>query len=108
MSVENAVKLFTSIPKTHNCAQAVAGGCGESDLVADMAMCGGGKAPEGLCGALHAACIIASEEFRNDIIRDFQKVAGAITCRAIKSETGFPCPECVRLGAELAEKYRKK
>ena len=50
-----ALELFTAVPKMHNCAQAVAEGCGHPEMVAELASCGGGRAPEGLCGALHSA-----------------------------------------------------
>ena len=55
LMVYKAFELFTAVPKLHNCAQAVADGMGRKDLVLELAACGGGRAPEGLCGALHSA-----------------------------------------------------
>lgn len=104
MSAEKAVELFTAVPKLHNCAQAVAGGCGREDLVAELASCGGGKAPGGFCGALYAACVISDEAEKEEIISRFRKAAGAITCREIKTVTGYPCVECVRTAAGLLKK----
>jgi hypothetical protein len=106
MSVENAVKLFTSIPKTHNCAQAVAEGCGHANLLPELAAAGGGKAPGGMCGALYAALLITDSEAGEKIQKAFEEAAGAVTCREIKVVTGFPCVECVRKAAELAEKFK--
>ncbi len=103
-----AFELFTSVPKRHNCAQAVADGTGHSDHVAELAACGGGLAPEGLCGALHSALLFVKDENRELVKKEFQSAAGALTCREIKSETKFPCAECVRVAAELVEKYKKK
>ena len=40
----NAVELFTAVPKQHNCAQAVVCGAGREDLKMAMATCGGGRA----------------------------------------------------------------
>lgn len=100
-----AVELFTAVPKMHNCAQAVADGCGRSDLVANLASCGGGRAPEGFCGALHSALLLAKPENLEKVKNEFQAAAGALTCREIKGNAKFSCTECVRLGAELVEKY---
>ena len=103
--MSKAVELFTAVPKLHNCAQAVAAGAGREDLVAAFAVCGGGKAPGGLCGALHAALALAPESEHEKIKAAFAEKAGALTCREIKSGTLFPCAECVRAAAELTEKY---
>lgn len=101
-----AFELFTAVPKMHNCAQAVADGLGRSDLMAELAACGGGRAPEGLCGALHSALLLVKQEKHDAVKGEFQSVAGALTCREIKSRTKFSCAECVRTAAELAEKYK--
>ena len=101
-----ALELFTAVPKMHNCAQAVAEGCGHPEMVAELASCGGGRAPEGLCGALHSALLLVKPENREAVKKEFQAAAGALTCREIKSKAKFPCSECVRLGAMLVEKCR--
>ena len=101
-----AYELFTAVPKLHNCAQAVADGLGRGDLVPELAACGGGRAPEGLCGALHSALLLVKPENREAVKAEFAAAAGALTCSAIKGETKFPCAECVKVAAELVEKYR--
>lgn len=101
-----ATEFFTAIPRQHNCAQAVAAGLDRDDLVQELSVCGGGRAPQGYCGALHAALLIAKPEHAEQIKKEFSETAGALTCREIKGCTGYPCAECVRLAAELAEKYR--
>lgn len=101
----NGVDFYTAVPKLHNCAQAVAAGAGREDLVTAFAVCGGGKAPGGLCGALHAALALAPESEHEAIKAAFAEKAGALTCREIKTGTFFPCAECVRVAAELTEKY---
>ncbi len=97
--------LFTAVPKKHNCAQAVVDGCGgTSECVAEMAACGGGRAPGGLCGALYGALVMcpeASEAIKAEFARD----VGALTCRDIKTTAGTPCPICVEVAAKLVEKY---
>ena len=101
----NAVEIYTAVPKMHNCAQAVAAGAGREDLVEAFKVCGGGKAPGGLCGALHAALALAPESEHDAIKTAFAEKAGALTCREIKAVTLFSCAECVRVAAELTEKY---
>ena len=105
--MNNAVELFTAVPKLHNCAQAVAEGCGNKELALMMSPCGGGKAPEGRCGALHAALAMTPESVHETLIAEFVAVAKAPDCRSIKGQASpTSCAECVRIAAELVEKYR--
>lgn len=101
-----AYQLFTAVPKQHNCAQAVAAGAGREDLVSNLSASGGGRAPEGLCGALYAALQLVREENQEQLKQDFAAAAGALTCREIKNNSKYPCSECVRTAADLVEKYR--
>ena len=105
MCKEKAVEIFSEIPRTHNCAQAVAAGFDRQDLLAELALCGGGRAPEGNCGALHAALQLLPSEYHEAVKAEFIQKAGAARCTDIKAN-GFPCKECVALAAELVEKYR--
>ena len=82
--MNKAFELFTAIPKLHNCAQAVAAGAGNNKLAQDMSSCGGGKAPLGRCGALHAALELTPAECHAQVISEFVALAGAETCREIK------------------------
>ena len=104
MFKEKALGFFTAVPKLHNCAQAVACGADREDLKEELAKCGGGKAPEGLCGALYAALLLAPKDKHDDIKREFAAKAGFLTCREIKTVSKFPCADCVALASELLEK----
>ena len=106
--MNKAVELFTAVPKMHNCAQAVAAGCGaDENLVKELSCCGGGKAPEGRCGALYAALEMTPAEKHEALKAEFVSVAKAEDCRSIKAQIPpTPCAECVRIAAELVEKYR--
>ena len=105
--MNKAYELFTAVPKLHNCAQAIASSFGNEELSQAMKVCGGGNAPLGRCGALHAALELTPEVNHEALIKEFSATAGSETCRGIKSaETPYPCKECVRLAAELVEKYR--
>ena len=98
--------LFTAVPKRHNCAQAVMeGGGGSPEQVAAMAACGGGRAPGGLCGALHAALLLCPGR-AEEIKAAFAQKAGALTCRDIKGRAGTPCAVCVETAACLVERFR--
>lgn len=100
-----ALTYFEAVPKRHNCAQSVAAGAGREDLLPELASCGGGRAPEGLCGALYTLLKLAPESAHDRLRRAFAAQAGALTCREIKTGSKFPCKECVRLAAELSEEF---
>ena len=104
MIKEKAVEVFSAVPKMHNCAQAVAYGAGRSDLNDKLAVCGGGKAPGGMCGALYAALLLAPPQMHESIKNEFIAKAGFATCREIKTVSKYPCVECVALASELIEK----
>ena len=99
-------RVFGTVPKTHNCAQAVAEIVGRTDLVPTMAACGGGRAPHGYCGALHAALAVTSAADHEAVMKEFAENVGALTCREITGTAKTPCDECVAFGAALAMKNR--
>ena len=100
---KSAVEYFAEVPRRYNCAQSIAAGAGREDLLAELSAKGGGRAPEGLCGALYAALQLMPEDRREAALAEFQKAAGSVRCCEIKSGTGFSCAACV----ELAEKLLK-
>ncbi|MBR0458505.1 MAG: C_GCAxxG_C_C family protein [Victivallales bacterium] len=102
--MNRALEVFTAVPRQHNCAQAVVSGLGRDDLKEAMGACGGGHAPGGLCGALHAAMTLVPAH-AEEIRKEFSSTLGAETCRALKGELRVPCPRCVETAAALAEKY---
>jgi len=98
-----AVELFTAVPRCYNCVQAVAAGAGREELVPELANAGGGRAPDGLCGALFAAQSMVPESGRNALREVFSAELGACRCRELKA-AGVPCVRCVEFAAELLEK----
>ncbi len=98
-----AVAWHSLKPKRGNCAQAVAYGLGRDDLLETLAPCGGGRAPGGICGALHAALLMLPEERRDEMKQKFRDAAGEIHCRSIRQAGQTSCSECVRIGAKLAD-----
>lgn len=104
MSKEKSLAFFRTPPHNYNCAQTIAAGFGREDLIESFKLCGGGRAPEGLCGALHAALALAPENRRAELLEAFRAKNGATTCRSLKQECRVPCPQCVASAAELLEK----
>ena len=97
--------------KKHNCAQAVIAGFKDKfslkdELVATFASHGGGKAPDGHCGALYAARHILEKESPGEIEKcndAFIKAAGSTKCKEIRSMKKASCISCVEMAAELLE-----
>ena len=100
---EQAVTFYAQKPKRYNCAQAVAKAFERNDLVESLQFCGGGKAPEGLCGALYAAMLLAGEE-RDDVVKEkFLEEIGHLECKVIRKNGQVTCTDCVRRSAEIVE-----
>lgn len=100
----HAISVFHRPPEDLNCAQAVLAAyhavSGDHSLpLAALKPCGGGHAPDGLCGALHAACLLAPNR-AGELKAAFQSRIGALRCKEIET----PCTECVGTAAELLEK----
>jgi hypothetical protein len=109
---QEATRVFHAQPDNLNCAQAVLHAyqakTGDRALsVPEYRAFGGGRAPEGECGALYAACQCAPESAAQ-LREGFRAKAGATQCRALKQELKFPCPSCVGLGAELLDQVTKR
>ncbi len=100
---EKAVAFYSQTPKVYNCAQAVALAFGRDDLLGPMQSCGGGRAPDGLCGALYAALSVAPEDRSERIKTSFQKATGSLLCREIRPAGKVSCLECVRAAAAACE-----
>lgn len=101
----NALELFSAVPRNHNCAQAVACGCGHCELKETLSSCGGGRAEEGRCGALHAALMLVNDEADKEAVRhSFVAENSSEFCRELKA-AGVPCTKCVESAAALAEKF---
>ena len=94
-----------------NCAQAVLkafqmeSGISE-DTIQIAASQGGGRAPEGVCGALHAARVILKNSTTlTSIETDFAAKAGSNQCREIRGIRALSCRGCVALSAHLLEQH---
>jgi hypothetical protein len=108
----HALKRFRRPPEPLNCAQSVlyayqkvSGNMGIP--LADMKRFGGGRAPGGLCGALHAACSVVPEK-AEQLKSAFAAVTGSTCCREIRGANEHPCEVCVSTSADLLEKEMSK
>ncbi|MGL6196790.1 MAG: hypothetical protein ACRC2T_18415 [Thermoguttaceae bacterium] len=97
---DQAVANYTQVPKIYNCAQAVAKAFDQNDLLDPMQMCGGGKAPGGLCGALHASLQLLPESKHEQAKQLFQDKTESLLCREIRQMGKTKCADCVRIAAD--------
>ncbi|HEX9058797.1 MAG TPA: C-GCAxxG-C-C family protein [Clostridia bacterium] len=92
-----------------NCAQAVI--CAFKDIfgisddtIEKFGEYGGGRAPDGLCGAYYAAKYILKEKEKcAELESYFLNEAGSIKCNEIRSCRRLSCLGCVEKSAEFIE-----
>jgi hypothetical protein len=97
--------------KKLNCAQAViAAFHDEFDVpvqeVDSFASLGGGRSPEGRCGALHAAHYLISKKDPSKIIpleQVFLEAAGSLKCKEIRGMRKLSCLGCVETAVEFLQ-----
>ncbi len=109
MVVKQAVDSFHG-KDSLNCAQAVIKGFQQiaeipDSLIEQFKRMGGGRAPDGVCGALHAAMELVNNDKATQKLRDiFVAAASSDKCREIRAAKTLPCVQCVELAAkELLE-----
>jgi len=113
MRKEKAGKHFLNKDghKKLNCAQSIikafhdAFGLSEQE-VDSFAGFGGGRAPEGKCGAYYAACCLVSKKDPLQIAQleqGFLDAAGSLKCKEVRKKGKLSCLGCVEKAAELLE-----
>ena len=100
-----ALKVFRQPPDHLNCAQSVLHAWREisgdtSITLAGLKPFGGGRAPDGLCGALHVACLVAPDR-AEALKKNFAKQLGSLYCKELRAAKVHPCETCVGQAAEL-------
>ena len=111
MSIAEEANKFHA-DKRGNCAMAVAygyaRGTGKTELESTEAAqtfrgFGGGKAPEGYCGALYTAKLMQPDHA--DAIEDFFKrgAKNCTKCKEIRPDGVIPCNRCVALAGEALD-----
>ena len=105
--VEKTLKAYKE--EKLNCAQSILRGYQEIYAVSDEQITfakqhGGGRAPDGLCGALHSALELTEDETKAALLKEkFLDDAGALRCSEIRALKKLSCAGCVQLAAELLE-----
>lgn len=101
--------------KSHgNCAQAVAMAWHSktsqgANLSKELAHCGHGQAPTGLCGALYALHRIVGPEKAEHFTGCFAEASGGhTTCKGIRAAKTMSCIKCVEVAASLLHKHTQK
>ncbi|MDP4094660.1 MAG: C-GCAxxG-C-C family (seleno)protein [Bacillota bacterium] len=98
--------------KRMNCAQSVLSAFKEKfgiedDLVDAFSAYGGGRAPDGLCGAYYAVKFIIDRYDKENVEKlnqYFLEQAGALECTSIRSLRKLSCIGCIEKSAEFLEK----
>ena len=108
----HAPEHFRRPPEPLNCAQAVLYAyqkvSGDVALsISDMKAFGGGRAPGGLCGALHAACAVVPGKAESLKVR-FAEITGSVLCREMRAANRHACEVCVSESAQLLERELSK
>jgi hypothetical protein len=113
MSVEKAKNhyLGRSGSKRMNCCESVAHAFQPQiplspEELQSYAGFGGGRAPEGYCGAIYAAKRLLESSGSNKVVslhEIFTELAGSLKCREIKALKKLPCVGCVEKAAEVVE-----
>ena len=104
---DHALAVFRKAPAHINCAQTVIHAwrevTGDTAIpLAEFKPFGGGRAPGGLCGALHAACRIAPDK-AEALKASFAQRLGSVLCSELRAAKQHPCELCVTHAVELLE-----
>jgi len=102
---ELALKMFRQPPDRLNCAQSVLHAWREvfgdtTITIPGLKPVGAGRAPEGLCGAIYAACLLAPDRAEG-LKAAFAARVGSLYCKEIRAARKRCCADCVAEAAEL-------
>jgi hypothetical protein len=99
--------------ENYNCAQAVLKFMDEQvsispELLSEFKQFGGGRAPDGVCGALYAAShILKDGKITGELAELFELKAGSKRCQEIKAAGRLSCAGCVDLAADFCSEKLK-
>ena len=109
---KKSIEYFHVAPENLNCAQSILKGfqkefdISEEEIAAYKAY-GGGRAEDGICGALFAAKRLIGQKEQQNIENEFQREIEFIYCKELKKNKKA-CAECVALADRLVEERLKK
>ena len=101
-------EYFHKKPDNFNCAQAILKGFQhefqiQDETVETFRAFGGGRAENGLCGALYAANYLMKKAGNEPLNESFVKKVTSEKCKEIKQNKCCSCEECVKIADELVE-----
>lgn len=104
---KKADEYFHIKPENLNCAQSVLKAFQDEfniseQEIAEYRAWGGGRAENGVCGALFAAKRLFNQTENASLEKDFALDLGTIYCRELK-QSKKACIDCVRLADKLVE-----
>jgi len=111
---DNRIKsdqYFHTQPDNLNCAQAILKGFQNEFNITEQEIeeyraWGGGRANDGICGALFSAEGLLRKIGKPGITEEFKAIVGEIRCLDIKKAM-FPCKDCVLVADGILEKKIK-
>ena len=104
---------FHAAPEMYNCAQSVLKGFQtefsiSDEKVEEFRAFGGGRAENGICGALYAANFLMEKMGKPKLDDAFKEKVSYVKCRDIKGNKACSCPSCVRIADELVSLKMEK
>lgn len=111
--MEKATHTFHHPHYAHNCAQAITHKWhklfNRSDaLVAQGKAWGGGRAPEGICGAMYAGLQLVADYQKKTFAEQFIQQAGHAQCKIIRRQGVTSCVQCVEIADLLLDHFHPK
>ncbi len=108
MTTKKASEYFHG-EEGYNCAQAILKAFQTEhsitqEKINSYSVYGGGRAEEGLCGALYAAKTLLNDQKKAGQLKQaFTEKAGSCKCLEIMELKMLPCPDCVDLAAQIVD-----
>jgi len=101
-------EYFHRQPDNFNCAQSILKGFQREFRISDETVekfraFGGGRAEDGLCGALYAANYLMEKIGKKSVNESFIRKVNHEKCKEIKAHKYCSCEECVRIADGLIE-----
>jgi hypothetical protein len=105
--------FFHKKPENYNCAQSILKGFQTEfqipdKIIEDFREYGGGRAENGICGALYAANYLIQQNGGSALDGSFIRKVSYSTCRDIKQNKCCSCIDCVKIADELLREQMNK
>lgn len=111
----NAEDYFHKPPYNYNCAQTILKVYQKEfniseELIEEFKANGGGRAENGICGALYSTLYLMKQTPKNlKTIQDkFIKQIGSPYCKTIKQTSPPPCLKCINIASKILDQILKE